>query len=284
MKKIIVALSLITTTVGFGQKASNHLTFTKGQKLEVVTNMNISAESMMGPSSGTITVADTYTVNEAAANGFSLTKVPKQVKMNFTIGSQEIKVDSDSPQDMNSMFGQPVKEIMSQKPEFTIDANGMVTAVKGDEKKKGDETPAAGMMGMMLPGMDFAAAAPKVGNPSFFQVLPNREVGPGDTWTDSLNEEGNKNVTVYRVKDISDKEIVLDFTGDGSTITAKEAMGMNINVNATNRSTGSILLDKATGIVKQKTSTNTTQTTMNLGGREVTSTVKTTMVTNVRAL
>ena len=248
----------------------------------MVTNMNISAESMMGPTSGAITVSDTYAVNEATPNAITLVKTPKQVKMNFTFGSQEIKLDSDNPKDLDGPFAQPVKDIMSQKPEFTIDATGKILSVKKDEKKKKDDSQGAGMMGMMLPGMDFAAAMPQVGNPSFFQILPNREVSIGDSWTDSLANESTKNVTVYKVKDINEKDIVLDFTGEGTTVQTKEAMGMTVNVNAANRSTGSIVLDKATGIIKQKTATNTTETTMNMGGREMTSTIKTTMVTNVK--
>lgn len=283
MKNVFLSLSVLVSFVSFGQKGINKLSFTKGQSLEVVTNMNISAESMMGPTSGTITMSDTYSVNDAATNAFTLTKVPKQIKMDFTIGSQQIKIDSDKPDEMNPMLAQPIKDIMSQKPEFTIDANGKIIAVKKDETKK-EESQATGMMGMMLPGMDFAGAVPKAGNPSFFQVLPAREVSVGDTWTDSLSEEGNKNVIVYKVKDINEKEIVLDFTGNGTTVTAKEAMGMKVNVNATTRATGNVVIDKASGIIKQKTSTNTTETAMNLGGQNVNSTVKTTLVTNVRPL
>lgn len=284
MKNAFLAFTLFSTLAAFGQKASSKLSFRKGQQLEVVTNMNISAESMMGPSSGSITIADTYTVNDAKANAFTLVKVPKQVKMDFRLGSQEMKLDSDNPQDLDGMLGQPVKDIMRQKPEFTIDATGKIIAVKKEEKEKNEEESSAGMMGMMLPGMDLASAVPQAGNPSFFQVLPNREVSVGDAWTDSLKNEDNVNVTTYKVKDINDKEIVLDYSGEGKTVTTKEAMGMKVDVNADNRTSGSIVIDKATGIIKQKTSTNTTETTMNLGGREMTSTIKTTAVTNVKTL
>jgi len=282
MKKELLAFTLLCTLTSFGQKAASKLTFTKGQKITVVTNMTISAESMMGPSSGTVTTADTYTVSEASPNATTLVKIPKQVKMNFTLGSQEMKVDSDNPKDLNGMLGQPVKEIMSLKPEFTIDANGKIISVKKTGNTQKDES--AGMMGMMLPGMDMASAVPQEGNPSIFEVLPNHEVGIGDNWTDSLNEDGNQNRTTYRVKDITDKDIVLDYTGEGKTVSSKEVMGTKVDINATNRSTGSIIIDKATGIIKQKTSTNTTETTMNLGGREINSTVKTTAVTNVSIL
>lgn len=280
MKKTFIGFSLLASLACFAQKANNNLTFIKGQTLDVVTNMTISAESMMGPTSGTITTADAYSVADASANAYTLVKVPKQIKMDFTIGSQKIKLDSDKPDEMNPMLAQPVKDIMSRKPEFTIDAVGKIVAVKKDETKK-EEDQAPSMMGIMMPGMDFAAAVPKEGNPSFFQILPAHEVGIGETWTDSVNEEGNKNITVYKVKDITDKEIVLDFTGDGTTVTTREAMGTKVGINATTRAAGNILIDKATGIIKQKTSTNTTETKMNLGGQEVASTVKTTLITNV---
>jgi hypothetical protein len=281
MKSIFFAALCAFPGFAFAQKASGKILFAKGQQIEVVTNMNISAQSMMGPSSGTITAADTYTVSEAGPGSFTLLKVPKQMKMNFSVGSQEIKIDSDNPKDLSSSFGQPIKDIMNNKPEFTIDQTGKITSVKKDPKKKKDDQSGSGMMGMMLPGMDMTSAIPQEGTPSVFQVLPAYEVGVGDTWTDSLQQEGNKNVTVYTVKNITDNEIILDFRGEGITVTTQSAMGMNIAVNATTKATGNIIVEKNTGIVKQKTSINNTESTMNLGGREVTSTIKSTAVTNV---
>lgn len=282
MKKVFIAVLLFSTLTSFAQKASSKLTFAKGQKLEVVTNMNITSQSMMGPSSGTIVIADAYTVTDAASNSFSMSKAPKQIKLNFSVGSQEIKVDSDNPQDLNSMFGQPIKEIMNAKQEFTIDATGKILAVKKDEKKTKSNSEQSNMMGMMLPGLDLSASMPKEGNPSFFQILPTREIGIGESWKDSINIEGNKNVTVYKVKDITANEIILDFTSEGTTVSSQSAMGMDINVNAETKANGTILIDKATGVIKQKTSNNNTETRMNLGGREMTSTIKTTAVTNVK--
>lgn len=284
MKKAFLTISLLSALFSFGQKGFNKLNFTRGQKLEVVTNMNVSTVSLMGPASGTIILADIYTVNEATANTTTLVKEPKQIKINFTVASQQINLDTDNPKDLNGMLGQPVKDAMAHKPVFTIDATGRIIAVEKDESKKPNESGAGGMMGMMLPGMNLASAAPQEGNPSLFQALPNREISIGDTWTDSLQADGNQNVTVYKVKDINEKEIVLDAKSEGTTISAREAMGMKVDLNAAFRSASSIVIDKATGIVKQITGTTTTETTMNMGGREVTSTAKTTTVTNVRTL
>lgn len=283
MQKIFLLFFSAISIYSSAQKTSGKITLAKGQKLEVVTNLNITGQSMMGPSSGTVTFADTYTVNDVAPNRFTLVKIPKQVKMNFSVGSQEIKLDSDNQKDLESAFGQPVKEIMAQKPEFSIDASGKIVAVKESEKKK-EESAGNNMMTMMLPGLDAASGVPKVGNPSVFHILSAEEVSVGETWKDSVNADGNNYQSVYKVKNITDKEIVVDFETEGTTIMSQETMGMKIDVNAASKITGTVLIDKATGIVKQKTTINNTETTMNLAGREMTTTNKITSVTNVTAL
>lgn len=280
MKKAFLLFSLFAATVSYAQKASNKITFTKGKKLEVVTTTNIQAQSMMGPTSGNVTVAEVYAVNEVTPSGTTLVKAPKGIKIAFTSGSQEIKMDSDNPNDLNGPLGGPIKEIMSQKPEFTINAAGKVIAVKKDNKK-GETSPEAGMMAMMMPGMNLAASIPQEGKPSLFQVLPDREVSVGDSWTDSVSMEGNKSITVYKVKNITDKEIILDFEGTGITATSQSVMGQTIDVNGTSKGTGTVIIDKSTGIMKQKTVTSTTETAMNFAGRDITSTAKTTSVMNV---
>ena len=284
MKKIILAVTVLAGLCSSAQEASNRLTFVKGQKLEVVTNTSVQAESMMGPASGTIAISDVHAVYTVAENAVSLTKLPKQMKIAFRSGSQEIKVDSDNPNDLSGPLGEPVREIMGLKPEFTIDAEGKIVAVKKDPKSKESSPEAAGMMAMMMPGMNMAAVVPREGSASLFQVLPGRKVGIGDTWTDSLNAEGNKSITVYRVKEITEKEIILDFSGNGHSVTSQSLMGQTIQVSVNTKGNGTVILDKATGILKQKTVTSTSETSMNFGGQEMTSTAKTTAVTNVNVL
>jgi hypothetical protein len=282
MRKLFLVFISTISLCAVAQKTTSKLTLSKGQKLEVITNLTITAQSMMGPSSGTVTIADTYTVNDASPNSYTLVKTPKQMKMNFSVGGQEIKMDSDNPQDLEGTIGQPVKEIMRQKPEFTIDAAGTVVAVKGGDKKKETGTE-SNMMAMMLPGLE-GSALPKVGAPSVFQVLPSHEVGIGDTWKDSVNADGNNYRSVYKVKDITDKEIIVDFETEGTTVTSQETMGMKIGVNAASKITGNVIIDKATGIIKQKTTTNNTESTMNLSGNEMTTNNKITSVMQVNAL
>src|SRR5438067_515349 len=136
MKKIIFPLLLATSFTCFAQKVSNKLSFQKGQTIEVTTNANMTTQSMMGEMPGTVLIIETYTVNDVAADNVSITKAPKKIKVSFSMMGKDMSLDSDNPNDLNGQFGQPVKELMKQKQEFTIDASGKVTAVKEDQKKK----------------------------------------------------------------------------------------------------------------------------------------------------
>jgi len=282
MKKYFLPLFLILAVGASAQKVSNKLSFQSGQKLEVTTNMDMTTSSMLGESKANVINIDEYAVAAAGPTTATLQKAPKKMKLSFSLMGKDYTVDSDNKQDMEGQFGDPIKQIMKQKYEFTVDANGKITDVKSDNKKA-DE--GAGMLGMMMPGMNGAAAVPKAGNPSVFKFLPDgREVGKGDSWTDSISTADNQSKTIYTVKDITDNEIVLDFTEDGKVKTKQETMGMSFDVASVTKSTGTITLDKATGILKQKTATTDTESNMNMGGREMNSTMKMTAVTTVKSI
>jgi hypothetical protein len=284
MKKILLPLFLAATICSSAQKVSNKLIFQNGQKLEVTTNMNMTTESMMGESTGNVINIDEYAIANSSAEETTIQKAAKKMKLSFSLMGKDYTIDSDNKADMEGQFGEPIKKIIEQKYEFTIDGSGKIIRVKTDEKKKKNDD-ASGMMGMMMPGMDAAAALPIAGNPSVFKFLPDgREVAQGDTWTDSINTADNQTRTTYVAKGITDSEILLDFTQDGTTKTSQSAMGMNIDATATSKTTGTVTLDRASGIIKQRTATTNTQSTMNLGGREMNSTLKMTTVTTVKTL
>jgi hypothetical protein len=205
----------------------------------------------------------------------------KKLKMNLSIMGQEKSIDSDNPEDLKGMLGDPIKDILASKNEFTVDASGKIVAVKAAEKKG---KAGNGMMDMFLQGMNVGAASPTEGASSFFKILPAQEVGKGDTWKDSTSTAGTTMLTSYTVKDITDTEIVLDFVSDGTLDTKQDMMGMSVTVKGTIKSNGGITLDKATGLPKQKTVTTITDSAANLNGQEMNTKAKSTAVITVKAI
>lgn len=281
MKKLLLPFLFLLTTAASAQKVSGKLSFQKGQKLEVVTDMNTTTEMMMGESSNKAKTTELYEVKDVAGSNATLERSTKKLKMNLSIMGQEKAIDSDNPEDLKGMLGDPIKDILASKNEFTVDANGKIVAVKAAEKKaKADN----GMMGMFLQGMNAGPALPKEGAPSFFKILPSYEVGKGDTWKDSVSAAGTTMLTSYTVKDITDTEILLDFISDGNMDTKQDMMGMSVQVKGTIKSNGGITLDKATGLPKQKTVTTVTDSAANLNGQEMNTKTKSTAVITIKAI
>jgi hypothetical protein len=121
---------------------------------------------------------------------------------------------------------------------------------------------------------------PKKNESSFFKILPDTAAGIGDSWTVTNDTESNKSATLYKISAITDSTIVVDFTGNSVTTTSAEMMGMQTTTTMNNKITGQIILDKATGIIRQKNgTTESSGTTEAMGGQlPVTSTVATTII------
>jgi len=281
MKKIALSLFVLAAISTSAQKINSKLNFQKGQKIEVMTNMNASTEMMMGESSSSSVSTEVYEVKDVAAENTTLERSMKKLKMNLSIMGQEKSIDSDNPDDLKGMLGEPIKELVNTKNEFTVDAKGKIIVVKGEDKKKKADN---GMMGMFMQQMNMGNAAPATGSPSVFKVLPDYEVGKGDSWVDTAAAAGNVMITSYTVKDITDSEILLDFTGDGKLDTKQDMMGMSIEAKGTIKSNGSVVIDKATGLMKQKTVTTITDSNANFNGQELNTKNKTTAVITVKSI
>ena len=97
--------------------------------------MNLSSQSMLGESSGNSISIDEYNIATANANEATIQKAVKKIKLSFSFMGKDYSIDSENKQDMEGQFGDPIKQILQQKFEFTVDASGKITAVKEDKKR-----------------------------------------------------------------------------------------------------------------------------------------------------
>jgi hypothetical protein len=283
MKNIFLSFLLAAGVSGVAQKVSNKVSFKTGQKLEITTNMNMTTQMMMGETTGSTVTTEVYDVKEAGDNGATLEKSTKSMKLTFSLMGQEKSFDSDKPEDLKGDLGEPLKKILDTKAEFTVDPTGKIIAVKeGTARKKDDNS--QNMMSMVLSQMNMSTATPKAGMASLFKLLPGYEVGKGDKWTDTTVVDGKNFRTDYTLKEITESDVILDYVSSGEFATKQEMMGMTLDSKGNLKSNGTITLDRNTGLLKQKTSSNTTESTMNVAGQEMASTAKISTVTTVKVL
>ena len=134
--------------------------------------------------------------------------------------------DSENPDDMKGEGGKAAEKALKNKYTMTVDPTGKVLNVKVDNDK--DSTAAeAGMMSNTISQMGEGFSAPEIGEASVFKFLPDHEVSKGESWTDTTNNAKK----VYTLSDITDNDLVVTYTGDGTTQRKQQAQGMEIVIN-----------------------------------------------------
>lgn len=273
MKKLFLMASLALAVSGFAQKVNNKLNFQKGQKLEVLVESNkTSSVEVMGQSMETTvnsTVSEVLDVQDANNEGATIEHKVKQIKFDLTNPMQSQSFDSEKDADRNGEIGKMLEKTLKNKYTMTLDPTGKITAVKADDDNSNDNKDAAGMMELMKAQLGLSLGLPKEGEASNFKILPDKEVGVGDTWTDSSSANGQTRKTVYTVKSIADNDIVLDYTEQLNVNTTQQIMGMDATIKTNDQTTGTITLDKATGLLKQKTAVVEEEGTMEAQGQSI---------------
>jgi hypothetical protein len=111
-------------------------------------------------------------------------------------------------------------------------------------------------------------------------ILPAKELAKGESWTDS-----SKNIkTIYTLADVTETDIIINYTEDASTSRTQEAMGHEITMTSKDKTTGKIILDKKSGLLKEKTATTNSEGNMEMAGQTMPMTTKTTKTVIVKAI
>lgn len=273
MKNFFVPAFLLLCLVGQAQKVSNKLAFQKGQKLEVVTTVKTNSE-MMGQNMEMNIVATRLLDVEDVNNGNAVIESKmKRMQFNFDGMGKAESFDSEKESDRTSDMGKTFEKALKNKFTMTVDPSGRITAVKADDDNPNQSAGSSendDMMSGMMAGLMTGFSLPKVGDLTEFSILPARELGRGESWTDTASASPDeKRKASFTVADINDREIVIDYTEEINTRLTQENMGMEVTINKTDKNTGKIQLDRKTGLLKQRSVNTETSGTASVMGQEI---------------
>jgi hypothetical protein len=251
MKKIIL-LSLCFATL-FAKAQS--LKLENGKIITITTNVVSTAESPMGgESTNTITTINSIKVTSIEDKAYKATNTITRMVMDGEMMGQSMKFDSDKKEDMDGQIGQMLGASVNKTSAITIDkADGKVTESAEDEKK-------GGMMGA-VGGESYSADA------AFFILSTDKKVG--DKWAVNSEIEGIKSVKNYELQSLKDNIATLITSSTSKGTTTKEANGMSIEMTIDTKSTGKMLVDTSTGLVKQINSDDETTGSMEAMGQTI---------------
>jgi len=287
MKKIItLSCVLISAIPGLCQKVSSKLEFQQGQTLGVTLDVKskVSQEAMGNAIDFTVdgTALHTYKVTNTTADNSTLHHEVKQITFNFDGMGQQRSFNSDNKKDLDGFFGAPVKEILSKHYDLIIDPSGKALVVKPEKIELAKPDDRLAIVLSMLNDVTAVVMPPKKNEPSFFKVLPDKEIGLNEGWVESSEDINGKFKTAYTLSAFTDSTIVIDFKGSSITNTKGEMMGMQTSTVLNNAYTGKIILDKTTGIMKEKTTVTESNGSTEAMGGNMPVTSKTTITIHVR--
>ncbi len=283
MKKIFLFVSIALATTAFARK-TNNLTFKKGQQLEVTTEVHIVPESMGATINSTF--VQSINVQEASTTATTFEQKVKSMKFDMNMMGQAQSFDSQNSSDLDGKMGTAIKPALDASYIVGIDATGQITTVKPDAADKTAAADNNDMMGAMMSQMTQGLmAVPKAGSASMFKILPDKGVQKGDSWTITPpTDSAGKATLTYTVNDITNDEIIVDFTGESATTTKQEMMGMQAEITKKDKTKGTLKLDKATGILKNQSATTTSEGMVNAMGQSIPLNNTITTTTTVKTL
>lgn len=240
------------------QNGKAALKFGQGQKFDISTRLNSTiSQQAMGQAidfSVNATGDHHYTVTNATDDNTTLHHNVSRLRFSFDGMGQKRTFDSNEEKDMNGPFGGYAKEILGKSYDMIIDPKGQ-TLMAIPEKISIAETDARmAIISTMLKDVVSMVYPPKKDEPGFFQLFPDEAVAPGLTWTRNVQDSSGRISEIYKITEMNDSSnvIIIDYTAESVTITKAEMMGNETITTMNNKSTGKIIVDRATGILREK--------------------------------
>jgi hypothetical protein len=276
MKKIhilLIASACFSTTSLVAQtKASLQLPANKSYQvvntLETTSSTEVQGQSM--ESTANITSTYKIDVKDKAGNNYNLSSTLSNIIMNMSMMGQDIKFDSENPDDMNGAFGTALKDYINQPKNMQMDHSGKVATDLNDTSLSGI-------------AQRLQIAQNGFGTKLAFLPLPAHPK-VGDSWTESSNSEGMSKTSNYTIQNITGNIATISFTTIDSVSNTMDQNGMEITTKTSGKSEGEEKVDIKTGVIQSASSKGDASGTVTAMGQDFPMTIKITSSTTVKEL
>jgi hypothetical protein len=250
---LFLAISCSITLVTKAQTNNGKLVLSKGQKMQIdntvksVTNMELMGQSMEMTSDAAM--VNEVEVKDKANEAYTVTNTLTKLATSGSAMGQDYSFNSEKKEDLESEMGKVLKSQINVTKEMEFNTTGKLGTVKKavDAESTAKGNPMVDMMKNMSGGGNDESG----GTSDIFMVLPTGKK-MGDTWSDSTIADGIKIYRNYLLKDLKGNEATLTLTGTQSTNKKMEQQGMEVVVTLESKLNGELVVDTATGVVKQK--------------------------------
>ena len=287
MKSTFISFILLVLSIaGFSQKVTGKLVFQQGQIINITMELKTTVSQEAGGNAidfvANGNAVHSFKITNATDNNNTLHHDVKKIVFNFDGMGQKRSFDSGNPKDLDGFFGKPVKDILSKSYDMIIDASGKTLLVKPEKIELAKTDDRLGIVFNLLKDVTNIVYPPKRNEGSFFRVLPDTETGLNESWSETGLDSNSLFKTIYTLSAITDSTVIVDFKGNSSAVTKAEVMGMQTSTTMNNAYTGKVIIDKATGIIREKTITTTSNGSTEAMGGTMPVTSKTSIIITVK--
>ena len=283
MKKFLLVVLCFSSIMVSAQTVTRKVGLAKGQQLEEQSHVQVNmTQEAMGQSieikvEGDIT--NLVEIRNAVATNFEVANTVKKILMSMNGMGQDVKFDSDKTEDMDGQLGQAFKGKIGVPREFTVNKEGVITAVKNKGDTTGDQ---GGMMGGMMSGA-FASGMEKEGAAfNSLANIPAMGVKVGQSWNDSTTDENGKAFTTYTLKEVNGGNGLVTLSGNIAISREIEQQGMTVQMEMTGTTIGEYTFDVSTGIIKTRKATTKSSGTIEVAGQSMPVSIQTEVQSTVK--
>jgi hypothetical protein len=249
----------------------------KGQKIEVSsTSKSLISQEAMGQKiefNVERNITELFEIVDVKDNQSTLNHTIKRIALTIDGMGQTQSFDSDKKDTVEGKTVSPLQDALVKKYEATIDKLGTISTIKNttEVSSKAAETGSdmiVNLLKMLGPTIQLPLQ-PVPGEATVFKILPAKDINKNESWSDSTITAEGKEFTTYTLKDITTTDILVDFTTQSTTSVKGDMMGMETTTNLVSKSKGNIIIDKSSGIIKQKTGNTESNGTVEMMGQSV---------------
>jgi hypothetical protein len=227
--------------------------------------MDIQASLIMGMELTSKSVSvNSLEVKNSKSNSYTIGNTLTKMKVSMNVMGQANNYDSDNKATNNEEMAKLFDEKMNKQVDVIIDSK--TGATLNENKKKSNATedtdPTGGLMKLFADNSDEAIVD------GAFEIVPNGKL-VGDSWADTTTANDSKIIRTYTLKSVSGNEAVIQ-SGVLSKGTNKlNFQEMEFEVKNEMKSTGEIITDISTGLVKKRTVVSDITANMQMMGQDM---------------
>ncbi|MBS1495441.1 MAG: hypothetical protein JSU03_05165 [Bacteroidetes bacterium] len=249
MRKGFFILAVFTSF----QCSAQNVVFKKGQQIIINTTISQSTDMMGMSMKNNSASTHKIIVKDESANRYVVENTLTKLVVDSDNPMQPIHYDSDKKQDSDSAINNALGSEINIPHLFFVDKKtSAITAEKQaseDSTSKDEKKDLMSMMGNLSGDANIATIS------STFFLIPAGK-NQGDSWADSSTIDKIKSVNKYSIQSIDKNTITISLNGIMSGNTTMEIQGNQLDIDLNTTTTGTIVMDKLTSLVKSRV-TNT---------------------------